>query len=145
MLAFKQKGCYRVGVMTTTEFGAGGNESVAQLLRYRGYRVEASSYLCPFDLLVNGCVRVEVKRAAFSRNRWVVNIQRHNGLNEQGVDIYIIRLEKAPGLPCATHLIMKAPLGKPTVTITFRSLLTKYAKHFNDYAVIDAVAKAVKK
>jgi len=85
-------------------------------------------YKEPFDILVDGEHRVEIKTCPSSRSdgQWLANIHRHGVLNENGTDAYIIRLEGVPGSKAALHLLLKSPLGKASLRFSVRSLLYKY-------------------
>jgi hypothetical protein len=62
----------RLGLLQKDSAKARGNEitkETAHLLRALAFRVEAQSEKAPFDLLVNGRLRVEVKSATWSEHR----------------------------------------------------------------------------
>lgn len=93
---------------------------------------------CPWDVTCNG-KRVELKAASFTKNFWRFNVHRHGRMNESPVDFYVFRLEAAPAIllgKAAIHLVLPAPLETPTVAISPRSLLTRYAKYFNRFDLI---------
>lgn len=46
-----------------TKLGIEGEEYISQLLRQRGHKVETTSVRFPYDLLVDGCIKVDVKTA----------------------------------------------------------------------------------
>jgi hypothetical protein len=141
-VASEKKLCYGT-FMTNTRFGQNGQRNVAAWLTMRhGRSVEMMPYICPFDLLVDGYTRVEVKIAKFNGKSWDFNIHRHGKVNEKFVDAYILRMENVPGFKAAIHLIIQSPLNTQTVHISFRSLITRYAKHFNDFSVLDRIKES---
>jgi len=110
---------------------------VGSLLSSYGRKVERQTWASPFDLLVDG-YRVEVKCAKPQVRRgsgipqWQFNIHRHGILSEHA-DFYILRLEKVPFTKAAIHMLLRAPLGRLTVIISFRSLLNGQAIHVADF------------
>ena len=132
--------------MSATSYGNKGVDSIIAILRGRGYVAKKASYSSPFDILVNGKVRLEIKTGTprgtgnFGlRKGWVFNIHRHGRVKESDVDVYILRLNNVPGFKYAIHLIIRAPLKVPTLVITLRSLICLYGRHFNNFSVIDDV------
>lgn len=107
---------------------------VIRWLDTKGLKFEAAGFHSPFDGLVNG-KKVEVKSANPHAGRlhttWMINIQRNGKLNEREVDFYIFRLSGVPEFKNAIHLVVPAPLGKYTVAITMRSLLTRWGRFYN--------------
>lgn len=99
--------------------------------------VHMAPYHSPFDLLVRS-FKVEVKCAKPIKGEWKFNIHRHNKVKESNVDFYILRLDKFPYSKKAMHLVLKAPLRKPTVTVTIRSLLEKYHGQCNQVDVFSS-------
>jgi hypothetical protein len=121
---------------------------VASLLRRHGFAVTYTNHNCPYDLLVNETARVEVKCASYRPLAgreddlgWSFNIHRHGIVAEGQVDAYILRLEEAPFGMGAIHLVFPSPIGKPTVGISLRSLLTRYAKYYNAFSNIPVAVR----
>jgi hypothetical protein len=129
--------------------------SVAAWLRGQGIHCNLAGYYDPYDILC-GTQRIEVKWASFfrwtqhgrkhERRGWRFNIHRHGSLNETRVDLYVLRCE--PGEAASIlgtssfHLVFRAPLNRKTIDITPRSLLTRYASHFNSLRYFDGYRKA---
>ena len=128
--------------------------AAARWLRQRGFSVEHQPATSPFDLTVDGRIRVEVKRAQFIRGRWRVFIQRHNKLNEQPVDVYVICLEPN-GIAPPSHrifLVVPAPLCKRIIPISIPQLVTEWACFVNataflegDYHSLDATLSCLQR
>lgn len=92
-----------------------------------------------YDILANG-KRIEAKQSEFGSGRkqaWFFNIHRHGVVEESQVDFYILRLEAAPIFKAAIHLVLPAPIGRPTIVISLRSLLVRYGKYYNRVDLID--------
>jgi hypothetical protein len=110
-------------------------------LRYCGRDSRVTSYMCAWDLVVDGW-KMEVKSADPTKQQgvgfcWFFNIHRH-GILKESCDFYILRLQGIPGFKSkALHLLVKAPFGKKTLMLTFPSLLRKhhqYLTNFDDFA-----------
>lgn len=116
--------------MTRQENGAAAEWKACQILRNHRRLVQKARYNEPFDILVDGKIRVEVKASTPSRNRgrltWTFNVHRHGILREECVDVYIFKLEEVPESKAAVYLLFKAPLKKKTVIVSFKSLLDRY-------------------
>jgi hypothetical protein len=110
--------------------GIDGQQQVYAWLRLQGFETFQADYNAKYDILCNG-KKVEVKTAEYVNGGWSVNIHRHGILNESDVDLYVLRLEGGPLFKYAIHLIIPAPVGKLRINITPRSLLTRYARHYN--------------
>lgn len=118
------------------ELGRHGEYAVGQILSGSGRRVRRMHRRGPYDLLVDGEFRVEVKSAEPQDDNgspvWKFNIHRHGKVVEE-TDFYILRLEKVPFTKAAIHLLLRAPLGTPTVNVSFRSLLNKRSREVADF------------
>ncbi len=118
--------------------------NVVNWLRLKGFPdARSMNYDSHYDIYVND-KRVEVKVAKAQKDRqnhsvWRFNIHRHGVLKETGVDAYILRLEDVPEFTYAIHLILPAPLGVMSVSITMRNLITRYAKYFENFVAIGGV------
>lgn len=124
------------------KLGDKGMRNVASVLRAHGHEVLFAGYYSPFDLMLNGHMRAEIKTASLNGlGKWKFNIHRHGKLNED-TDIYILRLEKVPFSKKATHLLFWAPIGVSTLEIQPFNLMTKYWKQAADF---QAFCKAGKK
>lgn len=127
------------------ERGFHGEYEIQRALKFKGVWVKKMHYACDFDLLVDRGYKVEVKTAGMQMKCggvpvWKFNIQRHGALREK-CDFYIFRLEGVPFSKAAIHLLLSAPLGRKTVLISMRSLITKYSKYAVAYE--EFVANAV--
>ncbi len=112
--------------------------AVCSWLQRRGLRPERSGYGDPHDIICRKTgMRVEVKSAKLSHGFWKFNIHRHGKLNESQVDAYILRLNGIPFSKNAIHLILPSPLRRYTINISLRSLLTIYAKYFNEFKYLN--------
>ena len=115
--------------------------AVYHVLLNHGREVQKGRYNEPFDILVDGKIRVEVKTCSSVMKKgtphWFFNIHRHGKLNESGVDAYVLRMENVPYSKYAMHLLFLAPLGKKSVLISARSLMNQYveaALHFKNFS-----------
>jgi hypothetical protein len=95
----------------------------------------------PFDILVEGVARVEVKVARYGRRRrtmqavnWQANIHRHNVVSNGTVDFFVVHLPaiKTLGFRSGIQLVIPGEdlRDVKTVSISARSLITRYAKYF---------------
>lgn len=117
-------------------------EMVAFWLRQYFPDVHQTAYADHFDVAVAGkCVEVKVGIPRFNNRSqltcWRFNIHRRGRLSEVGVDAYVLRLESVPGFKAAVHLIVPAPIGRTTLQITLRSLLTRWGQYYNRFDFID--------
>lgn len=62
----------------THELAARVETLVAARLRWLGYTVEMTSHKCPYDALLNGRIRVEIKGARWDGRRYGVRIHNHD-------------------------------------------------------------------
>lgn len=110
-----------------TKTGRKGEYAIAQILRAHGRTVKMQGQHCPFDLLVDRIHRIEVKTSRARKIKgiptWCFNIHRHGKLSER-CDFYVLRLEGIPYCKYAVHLLLPAPVGRPTIAISFRSLVS---------------------
>jgi hypothetical protein len=119
--------------------GGSAERIVGQVLEGYGRKVEFLPYNSPCDLIVDGIYRVEVKSAnvkeAFQCNGkysypvWQFNIHRHNVLNEDGVDIYILCLNDANNKAPKAFLLRGAPVRAKTIQVGVSSLLKLKHQH----------------
>jgi hypothetical protein len=108
-----------------------GERRVMALLAASGRTVKRMAQNgSPYDLLVDGKLRIEVKTSRPNRAgrdsqnpRWCFNIHRHNQLNESHVDLYVLRFEGIPLCSAAMHAAFRAPLGKATLLFGMKALL----------------------
>lgn len=109
--------------------GEEGEISVIKKLRRSGFIVKRMPRKAPFDLLVSGQLRIEVKTGAMRIVKnlpcWTFNLHRHAILKEN-YDFYIFCL-KVPFYDPPVYLLSKAPLKKKVQNLSFRSLLGKHA------------------
>lgn len=119
--------------------GMAAEEKVACLFRRFGYQVQRELYRNEYDLLLNGSIRIEVKCAQpqFTPNgpKWKFNIQRHGRVSEEGVDLYVLRLEEIPYFKDSLYLLFEAPIRRQVITISFLSLLTRYADNARAFRI----------
>jgi hypothetical protein len=108
-------------------FGKAGERRVQMVLYQHGRKTKRMKYACEFDLLVDDIWRVEVKTAkpqkrSGEQSTWKFNLHRHGKLLEN-TDWYILRMEDVPFTKRAIHLLLRSPVGKPSITVTLRGLL----------------------
>ena len=129
-----------------SSFGTDGERKVARILRivYRRSVVKSDDTL--YDLLVDGTHRVEVKtarlRMVIKQNRkptwmWSFNILRGGKINEKGVHFYVFLLKNVPLTHGDVYLLVRAPIGRPTVYVTPNSLCGRwyqYSHNFRQFA-----------
>lgn len=133
--------CYDLATMAKPQrVGYEGMWRVYKRLRDFGRVVHVMPCYAPYDLLVDGQVRVEVKtspggRATYKRRlTWRFNIHRHRNLTESNTDCYVLRLENLPEASYAIHLLLRAPIGKKTIGVSLRSLLAgHWAQQAQDF------------
>lgn len=112
------------------ETGFGGEYSLLATLKRHGFNCQHMGVYNPFDVLVDGKIRIEVKSASMNRHgEWKFNIHRHGVLDESEVDFYVFRLDGIPHHPNGAHLMAKAPLGTKVFRVSIRSLLTGVHNH----------------
>lgn len=120
--------------------GYKGMMNVYVLLKQHGFKVSLAGYYAPFDILVDEKLRFEVKTCPGvhknGKPSWSFNIHRHGKISEE-TDYYVLRLENVPfAKRKAIHLLLKAPLETPTITMEPMTLMTRYAKYadaFQDF------------
>lgn len=121
-------------------------------LKQHGFRLKRmKKSWSTFDILLNDKVRVEFKTSKFTktvtqngtnenylRYSCDFNIQRHNIVKEDGCDFYVLDFHPCPfSLSGLTLIVPKDVIGKkPTVCITFRSLINKWARFSNDFGAL---------
>lgn len=117
---------------------AAQEDAIAAFLRRWKITFKRNGYYHHWDATTDTGARLEFKASTWSyeTGQWSFNIHRHGKLDESQVDFYVLRLEstgiaKAFLGQAAIHLVIPAPIGTPTIFITPRSLLTRYAKYFN--------------
>jgi hypothetical protein len=131
--------------------GKHGEHLVKALLSVNGRRVKNAGYYAPFDLLVDGRVRVEIKtcEGILIQNNpnkpayraWMFNLHRHGKLSEN-TDCYILRISGIPETNTPVHLLVMAPFGKPTISISLRSLIEgDWTQNFKDFDVFKKTGK----
>lgn len=101
-------------------------KTVIGTLSMYGHKTQDFSYgKSPFDVLLDGKIKIEIKTGHYSEKykQWTFNIHRHNILDESGVDFYVLRFNSIPGTNRAIHALYKAPLKKRTMTFSIRQLL----------------------
>ena len=102
---------------------------------------------CPFDILINGQFRVEIKAAEKTRSvsnssakKWSFNIHRHGAISDCKIDFYILYLPalKELGFACGISIVVPAAeiAGKKTVSISPRSLICIWSKYINRWDLI---------
>lgn len=123
-----------VGVFDDT-LGGQGQDKVAIALQSFGRTVEVAPYNSPYDLLIDGKYRIEVKSGAerflrkgkYSYRGWQFNIHRHGVLNEASVDFYVLSFAHR-------FLLLKAPVNKKTIAFQSRPLAKgKYRKYIEAF------------
>jgi hypothetical protein len=118
--------------------GNEGEIAVANVLTKHGRTVLHMRDGDPFDLLVDGVWRVEVKTASCTTEKglptWQFKLSRAGKLIED-YDLYIFRLEGMPFGKFPLHVMLAAPFGRKTFKLTFRSLLGRYATLAGDFLI----------
>ena len=96
----------------------------------------------PFDLLVGGVARVEVKaalaplaRKGFSATTWAFNLHRHNVLSTDKVDFFALFLPPMVSLGFKNGISLIIPAGdvagRKAIAITARSLMVRWGKYYD--------------
>lgn len=126
--------------MTRSEIVNAAHESERRVYQWlRNYLPEISraKYRGACDMAYRD-KQIEVKVAKLRTDHtWQFSLQRHNVLSETDVDFYILRLEDVPFAKAAIHLVVPAPLGTPTLKITFRTLMAKWGQYWNRIDLIE--------
>lgn len=98
-----------------TKTGVEGERRIAELLRGMGFKVETTSARFPYDLLVDGCVKVDVKTANTSFVRGCPIHAYRLAKRQQTCDFYIFYeadTEKAYVVPsCRCHGQVQVGMG----------------------------------
>lgn len=113
--------------MTPQEIGTRGEENVETAIRLYGHRV--LRLRGPFDLLVNGSMRIEVKTAFLNKKRaWTFNIHRHGKVSTDRPDAFILRLEGVPLSTYAIHFLIPGDYDLHTFHVGVRKLFNQRFK-----------------
>lgn len=133
-------------IYSNDKLGMKGEMAVYHILRQQGFKVKKMPHFkSGYDLLLNGKIRVEVK-TSMGRSKslsWGINFHRHGKTDESRVDLYIVRLHGVPGCKHALHMLMRAPINRPTIVFSVKSILSRYAA--NVTAWIDFVGSRGRK
>ena len=115
-----------------TKLGIAGESHIAHLLRQRGHEVDTTSVKFPYDLLIDGCIKVDVKTA--------------NESDVHGYPIHSYRLAKRKQT-CDFYIFYEADTGRVYVVPANKlngqvqvgmGLESKeYAKYLGAYHLID--------
>lgn len=110
---------------------------------------------CPFDILADGLVRLEVKSSqtmlkSYSVSNghcWSFNIHRHNKLVEAGkVDFYLIFIPPIPEMGFRSGVTLVVPAKEverhKTIMISGRSLITKWGRFHAKWNAIKSLAQS---
>ena len=120
---------------------------VKAILRSYGHTAEDFSRpWSPFDILMDGKIKIEVKtgRYIIKQKCWLFNIHRHNVLNETDVDFYVLRFNDIPGTDRAINALYKAPLNVYTMNFSIRELLEgKIQQAVKDFRSLNLKSKKV--
>lgn len=114
-----------------TKLGIEGERYLAELLQTMGYRVETTSANHPYDLLIDGCVKVDVKTAKTSYIRGCPVHAYRLAKKQQTCDFYIfyeydtLRVYVVPAHKCQ---------GQVQVEMGYNSKL--YAKYLGAFHLI---------
>lgn len=127
---------------STTSFGRENELLVMRLLSERGYTCEKTSTRYPYDLLVNGCVKVDVKAARKSKSN--------------GSDVYSFELAK-PQQTCDVYVAVCLDDDKPQKIYIIPAHImhgktqlalgvshSKYDHYIDRWGIIDQFTKAFK-
>lgn len=120
---------------------------VKSILRSYGHTVkDFARPWSPFDILMDGKIKIEVKTCSYSSKRkyWLFNIHRHNVLNEANVDFYVLRFNDVPGTNRAINALYRAPLNVSTMVFSMRELLEgKIHQAVKDFRSLNLKSKKV--
>jgi len=117
-------------------------------LRYYGMKSQVMPITAsPFDLLVEGVARVELKTARHPQLgpdsdliQWKYNLHRHGIKTKGEVDffVFVIPPMKAIGMAYSLYLVVPAKIieDKFTFLVSYRTLLTKYSQYVNKWSLI---------
>jgi len=111
------------------EFGLRTQKNLATHFRLRGRQVRHSPYNCPYDLLLDGSLRIEIKAANKQRKRgkkapvWHFNIHRHGRLQENTTDWYVLCLNEIPFHVRTLYLAFRSPIQKTSLHFSLLSLM----------------------
>ena len=92
---------------------------------------------CPFDILVDGKLKLEVKAASKKQTRytqpmWQFNLHRHGKVPENQADLYWFYIESLPGFKEGISLIVPHAevVGRHNIRISLRSLIVSWSKWY---------------
>lgn len=117
---------------------------MAMLSRYGHIVEDHSKSWSPFDILMDRKIKIEVKTGSYrvQSKIWAFNIHRHNVLNEDGLDFYVLRFLDIPGTKRAINALYKAPLKTPTMQFSMRELLAgKISQAVKDFRKLNLRSK----
>lgn len=113
--------------------GGKGESAVLHWLRRKVGPAVRMTRRSPWDIAMRD-LKIEVKCSEFSRGQWTFNIH-HGGVLDESADFYVFRLLSCPYWKAAIHLVIPAPIRRKTVTVTPRTLVTRWAPY------VDAISQ----
>lgn len=119
--------------------GAQGEWKVVLWLRRCGFEAALSNHGDPYDCICAN-KRVEIKTATFSHGTWLFNVHRKTRMTEELVDIYVLRLINGP-LFKSLHLVIPSPVRRKVISITPKTLLTRYRNYVERVDLIGPVRR----
>ena len=114
-------------------------------------KIKRAGYCAPYDFFTPNGTRIEAKWSPFvvlnelvgtSQKGWKFSIQRHGELTESQVDFYVLRLDISEelhslGIARSLYLVIRAPIGTHTLTITTKDLFSgRWAHCFDNWQAI---------
>lgn len=106
---------------------------------------------CPFDLLVAGRLKIEVKVSETMRKPksegagWFFNIHRHGVVSSVPIDFYILCIPNFKNFGFKTGIYLVIPgrkIGKRlTVSVSVRSLFNQFSKYINKWKPLEDAAR----
>lgn len=99
-----------------------------------------AKFKCPYDLLLNGKVRLEVKSCGIqARKGWKFNLHRHGKLQPE-VDFYVLVIPPIEAINFKKFTILVVPSSEVNGTLVLcispRDLMLKWGKFFNRWDLI---------
>ena len=114
---------------------------VMQLLKEQGYDCEKTSIRHPYDLLVNGCVKIDVKVARVSKCRTSDSYSFRLAKPQQTCDVYIAVCLGDSAEPKKTYIIPSHVMtGKKQLTLGI--VHSKYDEYIDRWDIIDQFLNA---
>lgn len=116
---------------------------VRGILNARSFKVRMMPrFWCPYDLLVNDKIKIEVKSAQLQRSNgngsslWRFNIHRHNKVSAHQIDVYVFCIPPFREAGCRNGIKVVVPaehIKAKTIAISYRSLISVWSSFVDNW------------